>query len=185
MPQIDFENVKANLEETLEMLQGELKNIRTGRANPSVVEDLQIDYFGTKTPLKQAASISAADARCLVITPWNKDHLVNIESAIRESDLNVNPSNDGSAIRIVFPALTEERRADLVKVMRKKVEESRIQVRKVREDAWDNIQQSEKSGEISEDDKFRQKDELQKIVDEFNERIEELAKKKEEEIMSV
>lgn len=177
--------IKPFLKEALEEFRGELKNIRTGRANPSLVEDIEIDYFGTKTPLKQAASISAADARSLVIAPWNQDNLVDIEIAIKESDLNISPTNDGNVIRLNFPPLTEERRTEFVKIMKKKTEEARIKVRKVREDVWDEIQSKEKSGDISEDDKFRKKDELQKIVDEVNEQIEELSKKKEEEIMTV
>lgn len=185
MTQDELASLKPKLEEAIEDLKNEMKNIRTGRANPSVVEDLEIDYFGTKTPLKQAASISSSDARSLVITPWNKDHLVDIENAIKDSDLNINPTNDGSAIRLNFPPLTEDRRVELVKVMKKKTEEARIEVRKVREEAWDEVQKNEKGGEISEDDKFRKKDELQKVVDGCNEQIEELSKKKEDEIMSV
>ena len=181
----NLQSLKPLLDEALEEFQGELKNIRTGRANPSLVEDLEIEYFGTKTPLKQAASITASDARSLVISPWNKDNLVDIEKAIKESDLQVNPTNDGSVIRLNFPPLTEERRTEFVNLMKKKTEVARIKVRKVREDAWDEIQKNEKAGELSEDDKFRKKDELQKIVDAANERIEELSKKKEEEIMTV
>lgn len=181
----EIDSIKPDLENAVVSLQNELKNIRTGRANPSIVEDLQIDYFGTKTPLKQVASITSSDARSLVITPWNKDNLIDIENAIKGSDLNINPTNDGNAIRLAFPPLTEERRVELVKVMKKKIEEARIEIRKVREEAWDAIQNNEKEGKISEDDKFRKKDELQKAVDQYNKQIDELAIKKEEEIMSV
>ncbi len=182
---MDIDEIKLKLEEVLEGYQDELKNIRTGRANPSLVEDLEVDYFGAKTPIKQVASIAASDARSITITPWDKDNLVIIEKAVSESDLNVNPVNDGTLVRINFPALTEERRAELAKVVGKKTEETRIRIRKVREEAWDQIQKQEKDGEISEDDKFRNKDELQKAIDEYNKKVEEMAKKKEEEVMTV
>lgn len=181
----DIQTTKLQLEEVLEFLGGELRNIRTGRANPSTVEDLNVDYYGTKTPLKQTATISASDVRTIVITPWSKDTLVNIEKAIKESDLNVNPVNDGSVIRLSFPPLTEERRNELVKISKKKSEEARIKIRKVREEVWNDIQEKEKQGEMSEDDKFNSKDKLQQIIDEYNKKIEELSDKKEEEIMQV
>ncbi|MEA2006654.1 MAG: ribosome recycling factor [Patescibacteria group bacterium] len=181
----DMQIIRLELEGAVEFFQEELINIRTGRANPLLVEDLEMEYYGSKTPLKQVASISVQDARTIVITPWSKDSLVDIEKAVSESDLNLNPVNDGNVIRLVFPQLTEERRMELVKVMKKKTEEARIKVRKVREDAWDGIQKKEKDGKISEDDKFRQKDSLQGIIDEFNKKIEQLSDKKEEEVMQV
>lgn len=181
----DVQAMRLQLEEIIEFYQEELGNIRTGRANPSLVEDMEVEYYGSKTPLKQIASISAQDARTIVITPWSKDSLVDIEKTISESDLNINPVNDGSVIRLTFPQLTEERRRELVKIAKKKTEEARIKIRKVREEVWDDVQSKEKSGEIPEDDKFRSKDKLQEIVDEFNKQIEELSGKKEEEIMQV
>lgn len=181
----EIQALKKKLEEAIEFFQGELKNVRTGRANPAMVEDIQIDYYGAKSPLKQVASISSQDARTITITPWSKDSLVYIEKAINESDLNINPINDGNVIRLSFPSLTEERREELVKVVGKKTEEARIRVRKIREEVWDEIQRKEKNGEISEDDKFKGKETLQKFVDEFNSKIEELNKKKEGEIRQV
>lgn len=181
----EIQALKKKLEEAIEFFQGELKNVRTGRANPAMVEDIQIDYYGAKSPLKQVASISSQDARTITITPWSKDSLVYIEKAINESDLNINPINDGNVIRLSFPSLTEERREELVKVVGKKTEEVRIRVRKIREEVWDEIQRKEKNGEISEDDKFKGKETLQKFVDEFNSKIEELNKKKEGEIRQV
>lgn len=181
----DVQVTRLQLEEIIEFYQEELRNIRTGRANPLLVEDMEVEYYGSKTPLKQTASISAQDARTIVITPWSKDSLVYIEKTINESDLNVNPVNDGKVIRLTFPQLTEERRRELVKIAKKKTEEARIKVRKVREEVWDDIQLKEKNGKISEDDKFRSKDKLQEIVDEFNKKIEELSSKKEGEIMQV
>ncbi|MBT3356111.1 ribosome recycling factor [bacterium] len=181
----DLGKVKENFSEIIEFFKDDLKTVRTGRANIGLVENLEIEYFGSRTPLQQAASVSTSDARTIVISPWSKDSLVDVEKAIRESDLNINPTNDGNVIRLCFPALTEERRLELVKIVGKKTEDARIKIRKVREDAWDKIQKMEKDGEISEDDKFTQKDSLQSIVDEFNKRIEEISKEKEVEIMQV
>lgn len=174
-----------NFEESLERFKQELKNIRTGRATPALVEDLKINYYGTPTPIKQAASISASDARTIVISPWSKDMLVEIEKAVKESGLNLNPNNDGNVIRIILPSLTEERRKELVKLLNKKMEEGRIRIRQAREAVWDEIQQKVRNGELPEDDKFKAKDKLQEIVDRFNKSVEEAGKKKEDEIMQV
>ncbi|HLN18954.1 MAG TPA: ribosome-recycling factor, partial [Patescibacteria group bacterium] len=125
------------------------------------------------------------DPRTIMISPWDKDNLVNIEKAVRESQLNLNPINDGQVIRINIPTLTEERRKELVKVLNQKTEEARVSVRKNREEVWDEIQELEKNGKIGEDDKFNGKEKLQKIVDEYNEKIEEIREKKEQEIMTI
>ena len=180
-----IEKRKHDLEKSIEHLKNELGKIRTGRANPSLVEDLQVDYYGTKTPLKQIASINTPEPRQIVIQPWDRGALVPIESAIRESDLNLNPNNDGVLIRINIPMLTEERRRDMVKVLNQKSEEGRIAVRLIREEVWKEVQEAERKGEISEDDKFKSKDKLQEIVDEYNKKIEEVREKKEAEIMTV
>ncbi len=180
-----LKNLKDKLEESLEHYQQELKTIRTGRANPQMVEDLIIDYFGVETPIKQEATVTASDARTIVIAPWSKDSLVDIEKAINASELGINPINDGENIRLSFPPLTEERRKELVKVVGQKTEEARIKVRKLRETVREEIQKKEKDGEISEDDKAREEKELQQIIDEYNRKIDELHKKKEEEMMNV
>jgi len=163
----------------------EASKIRTGRANPSLVENISVDYYGTRTPLSQVASISVPEARQLLIQPWDKGTLPLIEAAIRESDLGLNPGNDGTGIRIILPALTEDRRKELVKVLNAKAEDARIAIRATREDIWKAIQEGEKRGEITEDDKFSAKDELQKVVDDYNQKLEVLRKKKEEEILTV
>jgi ribosome recycling factor len=180
-----FIKLKKDLEESVAYYEQELKNIRIGRANPQIVEDLIIDYFGTPTPIKQAANVSASDARTLVIAPWSKDSLIDIEKAINESELGINPINDGEVIRLSFPPLTEERRKDMVKIVGQKTEEARIKIRKSREGIRETIQQNEKNGVIGEDDKTREEKKLQQIIDEYNNKIEELHKKKEEEVMSV
>lgn len=176
---------KGEFEKIIEWFEAELKNIRTGRATPALVEDLRVDYYGVKTPIKQMAAITAADARSLVISPWSKDGLVDIEKAIRESDLGINPNNDGNVIRLNLPPLTEERRKDLVKVLNKKTEEARIRIRQIREDVWGEIQEKEEAGDMSEDDKFRGKDALQAVVDDFNKKLLALNEKKEKEIMEI
>ncbi len=181
----DFPQFRKKLDQVVERFQGELKNIRTGRATPALVEDLSVDYYGVPTPIQQVASITASDARSLAITPWSKDQLAAIEKAVRDSNLGFNPVNDGNVIRINLPALTEERRKELARLVGKEAEEARINLRKTREDQWSELQKQEKAGEISEDEKFQLKDKLQKVVDEYNQKIEEISKKKEEEVMKV
>jgi ribosome recycling factor len=176
---------RADLEKIVEHFRDEMGKLRTGRANPSLVENVLVDYYGTKTPLKQLATISVPEPRVIAINPWDKNVLPVVEAAIRSGDLGLNPASDGQVVRINIPALTEERRKDLVKVLNQKAEEARITVRNVREDAWGKIQEMEKSGTISEDDKFRGKDKLQKVIDGYNEKIEELRVKKEEEILTI
>jgi ribosome recycling factor len=176
---------KKDFEKAVEFLKAELSKLRTGRAHAGLVENLPVDYYGSKSPLKQMASITIPEARSISIAPWSRDSLVNIEKAIRESQLNLNPINDGQVIRVNIPALNEERRRELVKILNQKAEEARVTVRRAREEIWDEIQETEKSGKIGEDDKFSGKDKLQKVVDEYNARIEEIRKKKEGEIMTV
>ncbi len=176
---------KNDFEKAVEHFKEELGKIRTGRASATLVEDLLVDYYGAKSPMKQVASITVPEPRTITIAPWDKDSLVNIEKAIRESQMNLNPMNDGQVVRINIPPLNEERRKELVKMLNQKAEESRVSVRKVREEIWDEIQELVKNGKMSEDGKFQGKDELQKIVDELNGKIEELREGKEKEIMTV
>lgn len=176
---------KEDFEKAIEHMKFELNQIRTGRASSALVENLLVDYYGGKSPLKQIASISLPEPRSILISPWSKDSLISIEKSVRDSQLNLNPINDGQTIRINIPPLNEERRKELVKLLSQKAEEARVIVRKQREEIWDEIQEMEKQGKIGEDDKFTGKDRLQKVVDEYNEKIEEIRNKKEEEIMTV
>lgn len=176
---------KQDFEKAIEHFKEDLGQLRTGRASVSMVDSLMVDYYGSKSPIKQVASISTPDPRTIMISPWDKDNLVNIEKAVRESQLNLNPINDGQVIRINIPALTEERRKELVKVLNQKTEEARVSIRKNREEIWDEIQELEKDGKIGEDDKFSGKEKLQKAVDEYNSQIENIREKKEEEIMKI
>ncbi len=180
-----IQDKKENFDSAVVHFSEEAAKIRTGRAHPGLVENLSVDYYGTRTPLRQIASISIPEARQILISPWDKGSLVLIEAAIRESDLGLAPGNDGVALRITLPALTEETRKNLVKTLNQKAEEARIAVRNIREEIWKDIQDFEKSGDISEDDKFAGKEELQKVVDEYNQKLEVLRKKKEEEVMTV
>lgn len=177
--------IKPQLESAYTHFEEELAALRTGRANPSLVEGISADCYGTKTPLKQIANIHAPDARSIVIQPWDKGNLQAIEKAISESELGLTCQSDGEAIRVNLPDLTEERRKELTKVLNQKIEEAKISVRNAREEAWEKIQEAEKNKEISEDEMYRGKDELQKAVDEYNKKIYEKGKQKETEIMQV
>jgi len=176
---------KEELEKSLEHFKEELNQVRTGRASSALVEGLMVDYYGVKSPLKQVASITTPEPRTIMIAPWDKDNLVNIEKALRESQLNLNPNNDGQVIRINIPPLNEERRKELVKLLNQKAEDGKISIRKHREEMWEEIQNLEKEGKMGEDDKFIGKDKLQEVIDEYNKKIEEIRAKKEEEIMTV
>jgi ribosome recycling factor len=180
-----FADVEHRMRMAVEALKRELATIRTGRASPALVERLQVDYYGTPTPLNQLASIHATDARTLVIQPWDRKVLNNIEKAIQKSDLGLNPSNDGQVIRLAIPPLTEERRRELVKVVHKKVDEGKIAVRNCRRDGHDKLRDRERKKEISEDELRRGTDRLQKLTDRYIEEMEKLGSVKEREILEV
>ncbi|MCK6462211.1 MAG: ribosome recycling factor [Candidatus Pacebacteria bacterium] len=180
----DFSKIKNEGEKTKERFKQEASSLRTGRANPAIIEDLLVDSYGSKTPLKHLGTIAAEDARTLRVTPWDASVLKNIESAISSSNLGIQPIADKQSVRISLPPLTEDRRKALLKTLSAKLEEAKISLRQSRETVWKDIQEKERAGEIPEDYKFRFKDELQKIVDKFSAELEDLAKKKEQEIMS-
>ena len=165
--------------------QRELSTLRAGRASPSLLDRIEVEYYGTMTPLNHLAGVSAPEARLLVIQPWDKGAMGEIEKAILKSDLGLTPTNDGSVIRLAIPQLTEERRKELVKFVRKKSEESKVSVRNIRRDANDSIKKLEKSGDISEDDSRRAQDEIQELTDEKVEEIDKILEVKENEIMEV
>jgi len=180
-----IKNKESEFEKAVEYFKAETGKLRTGRASAALVENLPVDYYGNKTPLKQVASINIPEPRLIVIQPWDTDSLANIEAAIKMSDLNLNPNNDGKVIRINIPPLNEERRAELVKVLNQKAEEARISIRGIREEIWEEIQELEKAGKITEDDKFQGKERLQEAVDEYNKKVEDIRKRKEEEIKTI
>jgi ribosome recycling factor len=174
-----------NFRAALSHFQAEAAKLRTGRAHSSLVEDLMADYYGTRTPIRQVASVSVPESRTIMIQPWDQSSLQAIAEAIRSSDLGLNPADDGHVIRLSLPPLTEDRRRELVKVLNTRSEEARVSVRSVREEAWKEILSLEKEGLIGEDEKFSGKDGLQKEVDRFNAEIETVRKRKEEEILTV
>ena len=178
-------DAKTRMGKAVEALQKELATIRTGRAHPGLVEHLRVDYYGAPTPLNQLATINVPEPRLLVIQPWDRQSLGAIEKAIQKSDLGLNPMNDGNVIRLAIPQLTEERRRELAKVVRKKVEEGRVAVRNVRRDCHDELRRLQKEKEISEDAQYRAQDELQKLTDGFIQEIERVGEEKEAELLAV
>jgi len=174
--------IKPELEKVLHFFEGELAKIRTGRATPSLVENILVDCFGQKMPLKQLAAISVPEAKQLLIQPWDKSYIESIEKALSQSNLGVSPVVDKEVIRITLPPLTDEYRKNLLRLLSEKEEEAKKTIRKWREEAWGEIQEKAREGEIREDDKFRAKDELQKLVDEYANKVEQLGEKKKKEI---
>lgn len=171
------------MEAAVEHVGSEFATVRTGRANPQILHRIQVEYYGTPTPLVQLASISVPEPRMLVVQPFDQSSLGNIERAIQQSDLGVNPANDGKVIRVVFPSLTEERRKELVKVVRNMAEEGRVAVRNVRRHAKTDMEALH--GEISDDEIRRGEDELQKLTDHYIEKIDSLLSNKEQELLEV
>ncbi len=180
---LDVTDFKTKLKESSGFLAGELAKVRSGRATPALVEDVLVDYYGAKTALKGLASISTPDARTLVIEPWDKNALEAIAKALTQS-VGSQPVVDGIVIRISLPSLPQERRLELIKLASQKVEEARVKSRRLRDDAVKSLQQLERAGQISEDDKFRQKEEIEKVMKEHMEGLEEMRKKKERELMN-
>jgi ribosome recycling factor len=171
------------MEAAADHVANEFGTVRTGRANPQLLHRITVEYYGSPTPLQQLASIAVPEPRMLVVQPYDRGSLANIEKAILNTDLGLNPSNDGAVIRIVFPSLTEERRKDLIKVVRNMAEEGRVSVRNVRRHAKSEMEALH--GEISEDDIRRGEEELQELTDKWVERIDQLLANKEEELMEV
>lgn len=173
------------MKKTVEHLTRDLAALRAGRANPAMLDKVIVDYYGEPTPLNQLANITVPEARLLVVQPWDKGSIPNIEKAIMKSDLGVNPNNDGNVIRIAIPQLTEERRKDLVKVVKKRGEEAKVAVRNVRREANDMIKSSEKDKMISEDEAKKGNDEVQKATDKYIKDIDAILAAKEKDIMEV
>ncbi len=175
---------KKDFDAALEAAKMEAGSIRPGRANPSMVEDIQVEYLGARSRVKELASISAPEPRLIVIQPWDSAVVPLIEKAIRESSLGLNPANDGHAIRLTIPPLSEERRKEFTKILHQRIEEVRIRIRQTREDILKKVQNAVKDKTAREDEVFKAKDELQKIVDDLHKKIDELVKKKEQELMT-
>lgn len=178
-------DTSAAMQKAIDHFELKLKKVRTGRASASLLDDIRVDYYGTPTPLGQVASVSVPDARTIIIQPWEKNVLGNIERAILQSDLGLNPNNDGSIIRVPIPPLTEDRRRDIVKICKKDAEESRVAVRNSRRDQIESLKKAEKEEHFSEDERKRAEDEVQKLTDKHIKIIDELVAKKEKEVMDV
>jgi ribosome recycling factor len=176
---------EAQMQKTLDKMRTDLNTLRTGRASSSLLENIRVEYYGSMTPLNQLASVGAPEARTLEIRPWDKAALQAIEKAIQKSDLGLTPSNDGNMIRLSIPALTEERRKDLIKAVRKMSEEYRVALRNERRDAVEQLKKAEKAKEISEDDRESGEQEIQKLTDAYVKRIDEFLAAKERDIMVV
>ncbi len=178
-------NIEEKMQKSVEVLRMELAAIRTGRATPALVEHIRVEYAGVPTPLNQIAGISAPEARLLVVQPWDSNSIHSIEKAILKSDLGLNPSSDGSVVRIEIPPLTEERRQELIKAVRKRVEERRIAIRNLRREAMEELKGGEKNKDISQDEYKRALDQLQKLTDSFIASTEQTGRDKEVELMEV
>jgi ribosome recycling factor len=178
-------NIEGKMQTSVEALKREIATIRTGRATPALIDHIKVDYADVPTPLNQIAAISAPEARLLVIQPWDRSSIQNIEKAILKSDLGLHPANNGSVIRLNIPPLTEERRRELTGVVRKKVEERRIVIRNLRHEAMDSLKRLEKNKDISQDEHKRALNQLQKLTDNFIANAEQIGRDKEVELMEV
>ncbi len=186
---IDYKNIvqktKPQMDDVINYLTEELKRIRTDRATPSLVEDIIVNCFDQKLPLKQLAAISCPEKRQILIQPWDKNYIKDIIAAIQKAESDLSPVPEEKSIRITLPPLTEEYRESLLKLLSQKREEVRISLKRVREEAWKEIQEGFNDGEITEDEKFKGKDELQEIIDEYNEKVDELIEKRKEELKQI
>jgi len=180
-----YEEYESKMQKTVEVLQNLFSTIRAGRANPSILDQLKVDYYGNPTPINQIAGISTPDPRTLMITPWDANSLKVIEKAIMTSDLGINPANDGRVIRLQFPQPTEERRKELIKQINKQAEESKVAIRNIRREAVEKFKAQKKTGEITEDDLEVTEKDLQKLTDKYIEEIGKVAQKKEKDIKEI
>jgi len=182
---MDYTNIKEKMEKTISVYSEKLAEVRAGRANPAILNKIRIDYYGTPTPINQVAGVSVPEARLIVIQPWDVSVLKDIEKAILASDIGINPNNDGKVIRLAFPELTEERRKELVKDIKKMAEEAKVAVRAVRRDGIDEAKTKQKNSEITEDELKNAENDIQKLTDKKIEEVDKILENKEKEIMSV
>ena len=180
-----LDNSSEKMNKTISVLKQELGGLRAGRANPQLLDRLMVDYYGTQTPINQLGNISTPEPRLLVISVWDQKAIPSIEKAIQKSELGINPANDGRVIRLVFPELTEERRKELVKIVKKKGEESKVAIRSIRRDANEQSKKAQKDNQLTEDDQKQLEDKIQKLTDEKIKEIDGILSEKEKEILSV
>ena len=182
---MDYKNIEERMNKTISVYEEKLSEVRAGRANPVILNKVKIDYYGTPTPINQVAGVSVPEARLIVIQPWDVSVLKDIEKAILASDIGINPNNDGKVIRLAFPELTEERRKELVKDIKKMAEEAKVAVRAVRRDGIDEAKTKQKNSEITEDELKNAENDIQKLTDKKIEEVDKILENKEKEIMSV
>lgn len=182
---MDYNQIEERMEKTVNVFEEHLAEIRAGRANPAILNKIKVDYYGVPTPINQIAGISVPEARMIVIQPWDANVLKSIEKAILTSDIGINPNNDGKLLRLTFPELTEERRKEIARDIKKLTEEAKISIRSIRRDAMDLAKKEEKDGNMTEDEERQAEDRIQKLTDKEIAIIDELSEKKEKDIMSV
>ena len=182
---MDYTNIKEKMEKTISVYSEKLAEVRAGRANAQMLDKIRVDYYGTPTPINQVAGVSVPEARLIVIQPWDVSVLKDIEKAILASDIGINPNNDGKVIRLAFPELTEERRKDLVKDIKKMAEEAKVAVRAVRRDGIETAKAEQKEGNMTEDELKQAENDIQKLTDTSVEEIDKILANKEKEVMSV
>ena len=181
----DYKPYEERMQKALDFLDAQFNAVRAGRANPAVLDQIAVSYYGTPTPIQQVAAVSTPDPRTLMIAPWDASVLPDIERAITESDLGINPQNDGKAIRLAFPQLTEERRRDLVKQVKKYSEESKVGIRNARRDAMEAFKKQQKASEITEDDLKNMEKDMQKLTDDYTKKVDNATAKKEKELSEI
>ncbi len=180
-----IKEAESNMKKSIEVVKKEFASLRAGRATPALLDKIMVNYYGTPTPVNQLANITIPEARLMVIQPWDKSAMSEIERAIMKSDLGITPASDGTVIRLAVPQLTQERRIDLMKVIKKKAEEGRVAIRNIRREANDYLKTAQKNGEISEDELKRHQDEVQRLTDKMVKNVDDILSTKEEEIMKV
>ncbi len=185
MTELIFEELKDNMEKGIAALEKSFSKVRTGRASIALLDGIRVEYYGTQTPLNQVATLSVPESRLIVISPWDSSVIGLIEKAIQKSDLGLMPSNDGKVIRLSIPPLTEERRKELVKVVKKMSEESKVNIRNIRRDANEQLKDLKKDNTLSEDELFRHQEEVQKVTNKYIEKVDQVLATKEKEIMEI
>ena len=180
-----YEEIEEKMKKALSVFEEQISTIRAGRANPKILEKIQVEYYGVPTPINQVANIMVPEARMITIQPWDASLLKEVEKAIQKSDIGINPNNDGKVIRLIFPELTEERRKELVKEVKKMSEDAKVALRNIRRDGIESFKAKQKASEITEDDLHNAEDEIQKLTDKYVGKVEDVVSDKEKEIMSL
>jgi len=182
---MEFDKIEERMDKTLSVLEENFSEVRAGRANPAILNKVKVDYYGVPTPINQVAGVSVPEARLIVIQPWDASVLKDIEKAIVAADIGLNPNNDGKVIRLAFPELTEERRKELVKDIKKMAEETKVSIRNIRRDGMEKVKADLKNGDITEDEKSKSEDDVQKLTDKYIAEIDKTLENKEKEIMNI